>query len=377
MNFFLIIKIILIKFFKLNISFLKREISGYPKTVKDFEKDFANYVGKKYGLTFSNGTSSIEASIYALNLTNNDEILVPSSTFHATIGPIINLNLKPVFVEIDPLTLTIDCDDIKKKITEKSKALLIVHPWGHPCNMDKILELVKNSNLKLIEDCSHAHGATYNNKKIGSFGDVSCFSLQGGKSVAAGEGGIALTDNYEYFLKMSAYGHFNRHEKEFLKKSELNKFSKLGISKKLRAHPLGISLASVDLKYLDKVNKSKQLIYNKIDKILEKYKSINQIKINDNARRGGFFAGYPLLFKETNNLIKIIEKFNKNNIKIFPYPWLMHHKIDFFTKEKIDLKETEKISKLFYFIKIPFFLNFNFKNLEKCLEDCKNSKLID
>jgi perosamine synthetase len=377
MNFLLILKIILIKFLRLNISFFKREISGYPKSVKKFENDFANYIGKKYALTFCNGTSSIEAALFALDLSNNDEVLVPSSTFHATIGPIINLNLKTKFVDIDPLNLTIDCDDLKNKITNKTKALLIVHPWGQPCNMDKILEIVKDNNIKLIEDCSHAHGASYGDKKIGSLGDIGCFSLQGGKSIAAGEGGIATTDNYEYFLKMSSYGHFNRHESEFLKESKFIKFAKNGISKKLRAHPLGISLASVDLKYLDVVNKRKEEIYLKIDSILKKYKSIKQIKLNQKATRGGFFAGYPILIMNTENIPKIKKVLIKYKIKIFPYPWLLHHKMNFFSPEKLFLKNTEEISQKFYFIQIPFFLNFKFKNFEKSLLECKQLNLIE
>ena len=130
MKFFLIIKILIQKFLRLNITFFRREISGYPKLVQEFEKNFSNYIDKKFGLTFCNGTSSIEAAIYALDLSKDDEILVPSSTFHATLGPIINLSNKPIFVDIDPDTLTIDTKDIRKKVTEKSKVLLIVHPWG-------------------------------------------------------------------------------------------------------------------------------------------------------------------------------------------------------------------------------------------------------
>ena len=165
MKYLLILKIIISKILKLNLSFLKREISGYPKSVKNFEKNFANYIGKKHGITFCNGTSSIEAAIYALDLSIGDEILVPSSTFHAGIGPIKNLNCKPVFVDIDEKTMTIDCIDLEKKITNKSKCVLIVHPWGYPCNMNEVVRIVKKHNIKLIEDCSHAHGATYDKKK--------------------------------------------------------------------------------------------------------------------------------------------------------------------------------------------------------------------
>ena len=377
MKFFFILKIFLHKIIKLNLSFLKREISGYPNSVKSFEKDFANYIGKKYGITFSNGTSSIEAAIYALNFSDGDEILVPSSTFHAALGPIRNLNCVPVFVDINKETLTIDCDDLKKKITNKSKGLMIVHPWGHPCNMNDVTNIIKENNLKLIEDCSHAHGAFYDNKKVGSFADISCFSLQGGKAVSAGEGGISLTDKKEYLLKMSIYGHFNRHQNELALSNELNKFSKTGLSKKLRANPLGISFAAVDLKNLDKMNKEKLKIYQNIDKILKKYKSINSIKINDKAERGGFFGGYPFIFNNLTNIKEIEEVFKKHKINLIRYPWLLHHKMEIYGKNQTDLESTEHIANHFFMLSIPFFLNFNYKNLENCLSDCSKKKLID
>ena len=176
MKFFTRFKVIILKIIKLNVLFSKRQISGYPEIIKKFEKQFSQFIGKKYGITFCSGTSSIVAAIYALNFSPNDEILVPASTFHASIGPIKNLNCVPIFVDIDKDTLTIDCGDLEKKINHKSKGILIVHPWGYPCNMDEIIKITKKNNLKLIEDCSHAHGATYDNKKVGSYGDISCFS---------------------------------------------------------------------------------------------------------------------------------------------------------------------------------------------------------
>lgn len=376
MNFILILKIILIKIIKLNFSFLKREISGYPKSVQKFEKDFSNYIGRNFGITFCNGTSSIEAALFALNLSKDDEILVPSSTFHATLGPIINLSFKPVFVDIDPDTLTIDCSDIKKKISNKSKALLIVHPWGYPCDLDEILKICKEFDLKLIEDCSHAHGASYNGKKIGSFGDIGCFSLQGAKAIAAGEGGIAVTNNHEYFLRMSVYGHFNRNEKEFINSDNFKNYAKTGLSKKLRAHPLGISLAAVDLSNIEKINHSKLYIYNKIDSILEKYNTIKKIKVNEKSERGGFFGGYPFFLNNIEHINEIKKIFEIFKINLIKYPWYSHHQMEIFSKDKSKLPVTEKMVDHFYMIKIPYFLNFNFKNLEKCLAECKDKKFI-
>ena len=376
MKLFLIIKIIVHKILRLNLSFIKREISGYPNFVIKFENDFAHFIGKEYGISFCNGTSSIEAAIYALNFLPGDEILVASSTFHASLGPIKNLNCKPVFVDIDKETLTIDSVDLKKKINNKSKGLLIVHPWGYPCNMVEITKIVKENNLKFIEDCSHAHGATYDQKKVGRFADISCFSLQGSKSVAAGEGGIALTNNKDYLLKMSVYGHFNRHENELINHSDLKKLSKTGISKKLRAHPLGISLASVDLKNLSNLNDYKNIIYKKIDKILKNHKSVTIMKLNDKAKRGGFFGGYPFIFHDISKIDQIKEQFKKFKIDILPYPWLPHHKMSIYNIEKYNLPVTEKIINHLYLIRIPYFLNFNYKNLEKCLLECKKDNLI-
>ena len=376
MNIFLIIKIILLKILRLNLSFIKREISGYPETVKNFEKNFAKYIGKDYGITFCNGTSAIEAAIYALDFNHGDEILVPSSNFHSSLGPIKNLNCKPIFVDIDQQSITIDCNDLKKKITNRSKGLLLIHPFGYPCNMHEVLKIVKENNLKLIEDCSHAHGALYNNKKIGSFSDISCFSLQGGKAIAAGEGGISLTNNKEYLLRMSIYGHFDRYKDELILNHDLKKYSQTGISKKLRAHPLGISLATVDFENLQKLNSCKEKIYNKIDLIVLKYKTIRSIKVNEKSSRGGMFGGYPIIFDDINKFGDIENIFKKFKINIRSYPWLPHHKMEIYKESNCTLPITDKIIDHCFMIMISQHLNFNFKNLDKCLLECKNKNLI-
>tara|TARA_Y100000741_G_C18211947_1_gene542064 strand:+ start:33 stop:764 length:732 start_codon:yes stop_codon:yes gene_type:complete len=242
--------------------------------------------------------------------------------------------------------------------------------------MDEVLKVVKENNLKLIEDCSHAHGALYDNKKIGSFSDVSCFSLQGGKAIAAGEGGIALTNNKNYLLRMSIYGHFNRNENELNLNHDLKKYSKTGLSKKLRAHPLGISVATVDFDNLQKINNSKEKIYQKIDQILLNYKTVNSIKQNEKSVRGGMFGGYPLVFDDITKFNEIEECFKNFKINLRPYPWLAHHKMELYKESQCTLPITEKIIDHCYMIIISQMLNFNFKNLEKCLLECKKKNLI-
>ena len=183
--------------------------------------------------------------------------------------------------------------------------------------------------------------------------------------------------NKELFLKMSTYGHFNRYENDLNEYNNLRSFSKTGISKKLRAHPLGICLASVDLEYLDILNLYRNEICIKIYNIFIKYNSINVIKIHKKAKRAGFFGGHPFVIGKVDKIKEIKENFRKFNINLLPYPWPLHHKMKIFNTNENELKNTEELKNKLFSIGIPFFLNFNFQNLEKCLSSCKALDLID
>ena len=163
MKLLLILKILIKKIIRLNLAFLKRQISGYPKSVEEFENNFAKYIGKKYAISFCNGTSSIEAAIFALNFSKDDEILVPSSTFHASIGPIKNLNCKPVFVDVDLSTFNISLKDLERKISSKTKALMLVHVLGNSVDMKKLTNIIKRRKIILIEDTCESLGAKFGN----------------------------------------------------------------------------------------------------------------------------------------------------------------------------------------------------------------------
>ncbi len=175
---------------------------------------------------------------------------------------------------------------------------------------------------------------------------------------------------------MSIYGHYNRHQSELILNNDLKEFSKTGISKKLRAHPLGISLASVDLKNISLINNYKTIIYEKIDAVIANFKNVKTMKVNDKAKRGGFFNGYPIIFNNLNNIEQIKKIFREYKLDLNSYPWLHHHKMNIFNKDQTKLEVTEKITNNLFMIKIPYFLNFNFKNLKKCLMDCKKNNLF-
>lgn len=369
-NYFVIIFKIILKVINVSKLILKNEITGYPSTVKELEKKFANFINRKYGISFCNGTSSIEAAIYALNLPKGSEILIPSSIFHASIGPIRKLNFKIKFIDVNIDTLTVDKHTIENNISSSTSAVIVVHPWGYPANSKEIKEVCKRNKIKLIEDCSHAHGALIDNQKTGYYGDISCFSLQGSKAIAAGEGGICVTDSEEYFAKMSFYGHFNRNSLEF-KRYDLDNYKDTGLSNKLRMNPLGSAIALVDLKYIDKVNYFKESIYNKIDFLIKNSKSFEQIIVDKICRRGGYFGGYPVFIKYEKNIKDYLNLFDKYNIKYVKYPWLLHHKMEIFNSDKnLILKNTEQIYKQVILITISQKLDLNLKILKKLIEDC-------
>ena len=189
----------------------EENISGINIT-KEFETKYANSLGRKYALTSPNGTTSIKEAMYALGVGVGDEVIAPSSTYWATVLQSYNLGATPVFADIDPNTLCIDANDIEHRITENTKLIVVTHLSGMPVDMDAVMAIARKHNIKVLEDCSHAHGALYKGKEVGTLGDASAFSLMSVKSLAIGEGGIFFTDDQEVYERGILYGHYLRHD---------------------------------------------------------------------------------------------------------------------------------------------------------------------
>ncbi|MBK1989751.1 DegT/DnrJ/EryC1/StrS family aminotransferase [Sphaerospermopsis aphanizomenoides BCCUSP55] len=167
--------------------------------VQAFETEFAAYCGADYGIGVNSGTSALHLALLALGIGAGDEVITVPFTFVATVAAICYTGAKPVFVDIDPIYYTIDVNQIEPAITERTKAILPVHLYGQPADMDSILSIAKKYNLKVIEDAAQAHGAEYKGKRVGSLGDLGCFSFYPGKNLGAyGEAGIVTTNNPEY-----------------------------------------------------------------------------------------------------------------------------------------------------------------------------------
>ena len=163
---------------------------------KEFEKKFSKHMSVKHAIALSNGTAAIEVSLQSLNINSNDEVIVPSHTAFPTVEAILKVGAKPVFADIEESTYNMDISKIEKKITKKTKAILPVHLYGHPCDMNGIKEIAGKHSLKVIEDCAQSHNAEYKSVKVGSIGDVGCFSFYPSKNITVcGEGGMITTNN--------------------------------------------------------------------------------------------------------------------------------------------------------------------------------------
>ena len=177
---------------------------------KEFEQGYAEWHGMKYGLGCNTGTAALHCSFFGIGIGKGDEIICPSLTYWASCLPVYSLGATVVFADVEPDTLCIDPDDIERKITDKTKAILVVHYCARPADMDRIMGIAKKHNLKVIEDVSHAHGALYKGKMVGTFGEVTAFSCMSGKSFAIGEAGIMLTNDREIYERAAIFGFYER-----------------------------------------------------------------------------------------------------------------------------------------------------------------------
>ncbi len=177
-------------------------ISSKGKFIEEFEEGFSKYCGVKYGIATANGTVALHLALTALGIKKGDEVIIPALTYVATANVAAYCNAKPVFVEAHSEYWCMDPARIEEKITKRTRAIITVHLYGHPCDMRPILTIARKHNLYVVEDAAEAHGAEYRGKKVGSFGDVSCFSFFGNKVITTGEGGMCLTNREELARKM-------------------------------------------------------------------------------------------------------------------------------------------------------------------------------
>ena len=343
----------------------------YPPEVILFENSFAKYMKSKYALSFCNATSSFEASLFALGLKKGDRVIASSMTFYSIVNSMLHYGLDITFVDINE---NLEMLNFEENINKNIKLIVVSHLFGIPKNMNYILKQANQNNIKIIEDCSHGHGAIYKNKRVGTIGDIGFFSLQGDKAVSGGEAGIVITNKKLYYDKMRLYSHMGREMSDI---NFDNNLKATGLGKKGRMHPLAAGLASVELKYLDKYNFSINKNILILNIIIDNFKNINYIEVDKDIIMGGFYYGYPIWI-ENNYDINILIKYKKI-IRKYPYP--IYHKNKYFInsnnfyekvyleiekdyESNVVLKKTEKAKDKLLFIAYEFIENLSSKDEE-------------
>lgn len=221
------------------------------RVTRELEDDYRKYFGVRHALAHCNGTAALLASFFAIGLKPGDEVLVPSATHWASVVPMLWTGAIPVFCESELERLGIDPADAERKITSRTKAIVIVHLWGLPSRMTELLEVARRHNLKVIEDASHAPGATWRGRKVGTLSDVSVFSLQTGKLAPAGEGGMLLTDDDAIHEQAICMGDVMR---IIELESPAQRLAATSYGLKTRMAPLSAAVARVQLKHLEEHN---------------------------------------------------------------------------------------------------------------------------
>lgn len=273
----------------------RRAMSSSDVTMA-FEKEFAAWQGRKFALGFSTGTAAIQAAMFACGVGVGDEIISQSMTYWATCLQAFSLGATVVFAEIDPRTLTLDPADIERRISKRTKAIVVVHYLGHPADMDPIMAIARKHKLAVIEDVSHAQGALYKGRKVGTFGDVAAMSLMTGKSLAVGEAGILVTDDRGRYERALSLGHYERFDAS-IETPELKPWIGLPLGGyKYRMHQMSSAVGRVQLRHYDERMADIQKAMNRFWDRLEGVPGIaaHRPPKDWNGTMGGWYAAHGL-----------------------------------------------------------------------------------
>ncbi len=276
---------------------LRNELSGASPTVQAFEAMWRERHQTRFAISVVNGTAAIHSAMFGLGVGPGDEVICPTYTWMGSITPALMLMAKPVFCEVDPSTLLIDVADVRGRITERTKAIIAVHLWGNVCDMDALMALSEETGVPVIEDCSHAHGATYKGTPCGSIAHAGAWSLQGSKSVSAGEGGMLATNSAALFERACLLGQVNRTVDIDAEHRNYAYLPMMGLGVKFRAHPLAIGIASVQMQKLDALNAGRRAYIDEISNGLREVPGVHSVSRYPGAEPAGFF-GFPVHYRE-------------------------------------------------------------------------------
>tara|TARA_X000001036_G_scaffold353028_1_gene334303 strand:- start:2708 stop:3805 length:1098 start_codon:yes stop_codon:yes gene_type:complete len=268
--------------------------------VRSIEKNIANYIGVKYAISCNSGTDALHFALKSFGIGKGDEVITTPFTFISTIEAIMYLGAKPIFVDIDLKSYNINENEILKKITNKTKAILPVHLFGNPINVNNIKDKINNNSIKIIEDCAQSFGSGINCQRVGSIGDIGCFSFYPTKNLGCyGDGGMVTTnsqESYETILKLRNHGSSKRYHHDI-------------IGYNSRLDEIQAAILNVKLKYIDQFNLMRAKLASIYNDNLKGHKEIMLPNKNKNA-----FHVYHQYTINSKNRNKIKEELEKNNI---------------------------------------------------------------
>tara|TARA_B100001057_G_C22871425_1_gene959110 strand:- start:13106 stop:14233 length:1128 start_codon:yes stop_codon:yes gene_type:complete len=341
-------------------------ISSEGPFVKKFEEKFASRLGRKHGIAVTNGTAALDAALEALEIKKGDEVILPAFTIISCILQIVRSGATPVLVDSDPKTWNIDVNQIESKINKKTKAIIIVHIYGLPVDMDPVLEICKKYGLKLIEDTAEQIGQTYNGRPCGSFGEISTMSFYSNKHITTGEGGMIFTDNDDLAEKCKNLRNLYFQEgKRFI-------HERLGWN--LRMTNIQASLGLAQLERLEEFIKKKRWIGNKYNEHLGKINGLQlPLSCTSYAENIYWVYGIVLLDSIKINAAQIIKILAENNIGSRPFFFPMHQqpvlrRLGIFKDEKYPVAE-KLYNRGFY---IPSGLAITDEQVQRVVHSLKN-----
>jgi dTDP-4-amino-4,6-dideoxygalactose transaminase len=297
--------------------------------IRQLEREYCEFTGQKYALSHNNGTAALLAAFHSLGIKPGEEILVPSATFWASVLPMMWVGAVPVFCDAEGERLGLDPADMERKITDKTRAIVVVHLFGLPSKMTEIYKLAEKYNLKIIEDAAHAHGAYWHGKPCGSLGDISIFSLQGDKLAPAGEGGIFLTNNYDYYEKAVCMGDITR---IIELQTPSQRFAATSFGIKTRIAPMSAAIGINQLKKLKEHNTLRNQNHIHLSNNLEKL-GFNTYLSPEHIER--VYFEYLIQYDEQKYSLpidRLIEALNKEGCQVSVPRYPLLHQQPFFTE---------------------------------------------
>ena len=340
-----------------------------------FEDEFAKYIGVKHAIAVANGTAALHLAIKGLGITNGDEVIVPSLTFVATANAVIYVNAKPIFADIASSdNWNISPEDIEKKISSRTKAIIVMHYGGYPCDMDSINSIAKKHNLFVVEDAAHAPGAEYNEKKCGSLGDVACFSFFSNKNMTTGEGGMITTEDDALSKKirlMRSHGMTSLTLDRY--KGHAFSYDVIELGHNYRIDEIRSALGLVQLNKLEANNQKREVLTNRYRKNLAEINWLSSPFKNQSHKPA--YHLFPILcpkVKREDFMKYLRSRGIQTSIHYPPVHLFSFYRQKFSTKEG-DLPLTEAIARKE--VTLPMSPILTIENIDRIVEEIKSYKL--